>query len=339
MSKRAQINKLKKLLDGMPARLSKAFLAAIEQLKSMVVRGWLLDALRKGDVDEAITALSLDSLAFNAFQEAKRAAYVTSGSMTALAMPKSVTGRVIPVFNMSNRIAEEWLNANAGKALVDAYKQEMVATVRETIARGYAKGHHPNTIARAIIGTPADKGGVLGLTPQQASFVDGMGARLRSGKPGDLRHVLKHLTRRDKRFDHHIKKALETGEMIPESVIQKMLGRYEARLLKLRAENIARTETAMAVMGGKMSQWEMLLAQKGLGPEAVIKTWRHGGGVKDPRPHHQALNNKRVYGLYTPFPVGDQFMLHTHDPAGGPGECVNCTCDTLFSLDHSAGLT
>ena len=93
-------------------------------------------------------------------------------------------------------------------------------------------------------------------------------------------------------------------------------------------------------MGGRQEEWRQALGKLGKPPEAVIKTWRHGGGVKDLRQHHEDMNGVKVRGLNTPFilPTGAR-MQHALDPDGGVAECVNCSCGTDFRIDHSWGLT
>ena len=119
-----------------------------------------------------------------------------------------------------------------------------------------------------------------------------------------------------------------------------MTQRYTDRLIAKRAEDIARTETGMAVMSSRAESWEQAAETLGYDASAVIKRWIHGGGAKDPRPHHVAANGMSVEGLDTPFILENgAVMQYALDPSGGPAECANCTCDTTFRMDHSKGVT
>lgn len=338
-SKSADIQKLRRILAGYPAAQARAFLQAVLALKNAAARRVVIRALIAGDVEQVVAALGLDAASFTAYSEGVRTAFTTGGALAAAQIPAAVTGKVRLAFNMSNPRAAEWLAQNTGKLLVDSYMEEMREAVRQTVNAGFARGDHPNNIARAIIGNASGTGGALGLAPNQARYVASMADRLASTNTTELRKVLK-MVRRDKRFDHHILKAINDGTSIPVAVRNKMLERYEARLLKLRAETVARTETAMAVMGSRQVEWEEVLNRIGARPEDVIKRWRHGGGVNEARPDHEAMNGQTVRGLYTPFVMPDGTrLMHAHDVNGGAKHNANCSCDTLYSLDHSVGLT
>ncbi len=115
---------------------------------------------------------------------------------------------------------------------------------------------------------------------------------------------------------------------------------YSNALLKARADTVANTETANAVMSGRMEQWRELIETKGIDPESVIKTWHHRRGAsKDHRPDHLAMSGKSVRGLFTPFVFPDGAQLqYAHDPDGGAKHVIGCGCDTTFRVDHSVGL-
>jgi hypothetical protein len=113
-----------------------------------------------------------------------------------------------------------------------------------------------------------------------------MRARLASGDPAEMAKVF-GMTRRDKRLDATIRKAIEAGKPVSAADIERMTQRYTDRLIAKRAEDIARTETGMAVMSSRAESWEQAAETLGYDASAVIKTWIHGGGVKDPSPHHQ----------------------------------------------------
>lgn len=73
---------------------------------------------------------------------------------------------------------------------------------------------------------------------------------------------------------------------------------------------------------------------------AVIKSWRHGGGVKEPRWWHVQANNQQVRGFDMPFRLANGASIQfAHDPAAPLSETAGCTCDTTFRLDHTWNLS
>ena len=151
-----------------------------------------------------------------------------------------------------------------------------------------------------------------------------------------MRKVLDGMTLRDKRFDGRILKAIEAGKPVAKADIDKMTRRYSDKLLKRRAEDIARTETAQGVMGSRQESYRQALEKEGLPDEALSKEWLHNGGVKNARDQHLAMNGEKVTGLSTAFVLPDGTrMLHTHDPEGGAKHCTNCRCNTNYEIDFA----
>jgi hypothetical protein len=97
--------------------------------------------------------------------------------------------------------------------------------------------------------------------------------------------------------------------------------------VKTRALRIARTETTYAAsLGSYRAAKDSTLP--------LSKVWTHGGGGKDPRPHHVALTGTTV-GKEAYFLVNGQNMLYAGDPNGGAAEVINCTCNVTYIVDES----
>lgn len=328
-----------KLIAELEPKLQKAFLQAIADLKRGVNWSQLIEALKNGDLDAAVAVLSIEPAVFSSYYEAKVSAYTQGGTLAATTVNGPAGGKVTFRFDVTNPQAEAWIRKNvANKIAEDSEVIKQIA--RRVIQSGYSSGRHPNSIARDLVGRVENgrrKGGILGLTDNLASYRDSMRSRLSSGDQGELMKVLR-MTRRDKRFDSRINAAIN-GRRLTSSEIDQMVSRYEDKLLALRAETVARTETGMAVMAGRKEEWDQALSKLGYPADAVEKTWMAGGGGKDPRPEHQAMGGHTVVGLNTPFVFGNVMMQHALDPAGGAEHCANCTCDTTFRIDHSWGVS
>lgn len=330
----------KALIAELEPKMKSAFLQSIAEAKQDIDWEALINALTARNVDAAIAALNMEPAAFQAYYSAKAAAFEAGGVLAAKTINPPPIGKVAFRFDMSNPQAEAWIKQNVANLIAER-SDEVKAKAREVIYQGYAKGRHPNDIARDLAGRMENgrrKGGAIFLGDQLEGYAASMRRRLESGDASEIAKI-KMMRRRDHTFDNLLDAAI-AGRKLSDSDINRMVARYEDRLLAYRAETIARTETGMAVMSGRRQEWQQAADKLGYDPtDAVIKTWRHGGGVREPRVDHQMMNGVSVTGLNTPFKFGSVEMQHALDPAGGAEHCANCTCDTDYRLDHTAGLT
>lgn len=269
-------------------------------------------------------------------------------------------GDVVFRFDMTNPRAEQRIRTEAAER-VSGYTAEQVETARRVIADGFQKGQGPTTIATDIAGrinplSGRREGGIVGLSAPQAGYVESMRERLQSGDPEEMLKVLGSfdkegkwkpgtgMTLRDRRYDAQIKRAIRdvaAGKPNPLTAdrIDEMTAKYSDRLLARRAEDIARTETAQAVMLSRAEATQQALDKSGLADEAVTKEWMHSGGPFDARETHLAIHGKKVVGMNGVFFLSDgSVMLHSHDPAGGVKNNANCRCNTDFAIDWAFNL-
>lgn len=328
------------LIAKLEPSLRDAFLAAVADMRDGIDVTALRKALEINDLNAAIAALDISPASFNEYILARQAAYGQAGALAASYIPTAETGAVRFSFDMTNPRAERWIREEAGTRIA-GYVQEQIETARQVIVDGYAAGRGPQDIATDIAGridrvTGRRTGGIVGLSDPQAGYVQSMRQRLESGDPEQMRKVLDGMTLRDKRYDARIRKAIEEGKPVAKADIDAMTRRYSDKLLKRRAEDIARTETAQGVMGSRQESYAQALEKEGLPFDAVKKKWQHNGGVKNARDQHLAMNGEQVTGLETPFILPDETaMKHTHDPAGGAKHNTNCRCNTAYEIDFA----
>lgn len=263
-------------------------------------------------------------------------------------------------FDMTNPRAEAAIRTEAASR-VHGYVQEQIDAARKIIGDGFQRGEGPQTIATDVAGrinpvTKRREGGIIGLSDPQVGYVDNMRSRLLSGDPDEMMKVLGSFdkdgkwkpgtgqTLRDRRYDAKIKRAIRdvaAGKANPltRELVDEMTAKYSDRLLKKRAEDVARTETAQGVMAARSEATRQALTKADLDDDAVIKTWRHLGGLHRARDWHLAMNGKSVTGIDAVFFLPDgSLMKHSHDPEGGAKNNVACRCSTDFDIDWAAGL-
>ena len=335
------------LIKQLQPEMQRALLQAWEEIRSGIDWTALKDALARADMTAAIDALNIEPAAFSAYQQAATSAYLQGGNsaVTTVNAPKGST--VTIRFDMTNPRAEAWIAENVGQkivGLVEGAKE----VARATILTGYQAGRHPDRIAldlggRVVAGRR--QGGVIDLDGPRADRLlavsRGMetpeGARdlvvVKDGVP-TVRYKVNPATKA------RILRAYEKGTAVPPADRVMSVQQYRNALVKARTETVALKETASAVMSARKEAWVQALEKLGAPASAVIKTWSHGGGVKEPRWWHIAANNKQVRGLDTPFELANGATIDfAHDPAAPLSETAGCTCNTSFRLDATWNLT
>lgn len=347
MAPRLSLRKrLDALMEGLEPVLRDAFLASFNDIRSNVVLQKVVDALERKDINGAIAAMNIDRAAFAPLERAIEQAFAAGGTVTVAGMPALRDRKGAAVFfrfDVRNPRAERQIKAQAAnlvKQIIDDQRQAL----RRAIEEGYALGQGPRTIALDVVGrinraTGKREGGVIGLTDKQTSYVTKARAQLTAGDGPSLRAYLGR-ERRDKRFDSTVMKAINSGEAIPADTVSKMVRQYESRLLQLRGETVARTETMQAVHASKHEAFSQGLAKTGYSEESVTRTWRSAGDGRV-RHTHATMNGQTVRGLETPFESPSGALLrYPGDTSYGAGaaEIIGCRCDDEIDIDYSEGL-
>jgi hypothetical protein len=335
--------KLAILLRRQGRILEEAFLAAIEDLRQGINWTALIKALERGDLEAAVAALDIDIGAFSGYLQAKTTTYAALGATVMAAIPPpnaSISFR----FNLANPRAEAWLAANSSERVVGLIASE-IQKLRMALLAGYSQGQGSQTLATTIAGrinpvTKKREGGLVGLSDPQVTYVKNMRARLQSGDPVEMQKVLDGMTLRDKRFDAAIKKHIASGTPVPPELLEKMTTRYSARLLKRRAEDIARLELGQAVEAARKEAFLQAATKAGYPVEAISREWVHGGDGVNARPDHVAMHGQVRKGVTEPFVMDDMSpKIHAMDGVGGPKQDGNCRCSTRWIIDYTYGLS
>ncbi len=336
----------KQIIEALAAewepKLQNAFLDAINDIRSRAEIGRIIERLEKSDFDGAIQAVHLDPAAFRSLDTAIAQTFdaggvARTGRLPAIRQPGG--GQVIIRFDARNLRAETWLRDHSSNLIRGIVDDQRVA-IRQALVSGMEQGMNPRSTALDLVGrinraTGRREGGIIGLTSRQHDFVENMRLRLASGDASEMRKVLQ-MARRDKRFDRAILKAINEGRPVPGDMIARMAGRYRDRLLQLRGETIARTET-MAALNESQVEAMRQAVDGGVDPTTIVKVWRSASD-KRVRDTHRAMHNQRV-GLEGKFqsPSG-VFLAYPGDPAAPADEIISCRCWLETDIDFLAGL-
>lgn len=342
---RRQLDRFAKTLE--PATRS-AFLDAVGGIKAGAQMELLSELVREGSVDAIMFALGINPARFSPLAEAVRTTFLRAGLNAAAEVPilrtwqprsmwRPLEGMEVRwSFDVSHPQAERIVREQSSKLVTNIVQGQREA-IRITLTEGLAAGNGPRTTALNIVGRVEGgrrQGGVIGLNGPQAQAV----ANAR-GELSDPNRALNFLNRqrRDKRFDAMIRRSVKSGKPLTPEQINRIIGRYEDSLLKLRGEVIARTETISSMNAAREESYRQAIEAGGLLPENVIGTWQSGGDARTRDTHTQLHGQERQFGEPFESESGARMMYPGDTSLGAPGEeTINCRCMKVFRIDHVA---
>lgn len=212
--------------------------------------------------------------------------------------------------------------------------------IRAVIEGGIEAGRGPRQTALDIVGrvnkaTGKREGGIVGLNAPQAKAWLKAGDELDALDPAYFERKL-----RDKRFDPMVKRAIAEGKPLSKADRERVLNRYQDRLLKHRGDTIARTETIASLNAGRDQGIQQLIDAGNITEDQVAKVWDSTGADGRTRDTHLAMEGQRRR-LGEPFvtPLGARLMHPGDATLGAPGsETINCRCLVRFDLSFYKGL-
>jgi hypothetical protein len=341
MARRSDRDLIEGLLAFQEEAVRSAFMDAIADIVNDVVLKIVVERLERGDIEGALQALQLDSIAFAKLELKLVDAYNSGGMATVGSLPKvrdPQGGRVVFRFGVRNLEAETWLREHSS-ALVTAILDDQRVAIRFALSDGLAGGQNPRSTALNVVGrinrvTGRREGGIIGITSAQERYVANARQELMSGDPAQLRAYLGR-ERRDKRFDRTVLAAIRSGKPLNAETITRIVGRYSDRLLELRGEFLARTETMMALSKGRDDAIRQQIAAGKIRVEDVTKIWRSAGDNRV-RHTHRVLNGKKVPmdGVFQ-SPSGATLRFPC-DPRAPVSEISGCRCFVSYDIDYFA---
>lgn len=305
-------------LDQIRATLDSVTIAEIERLIASRGDSALGDVLALG--------------VFAALMELIRSGYISGGKAEVSSVPGSLGRQELDV-NAAG--AQAWLSEHIA-ALKAQMALDQVDGIMVTVSSGLQAGRSPRQIALDLAGrvskqTGRRTGGSVGLPGNFAQYVADARTQLRSGDPEQLRKYLTR-TRRDKRFDSMVKRALKTGSPVASADADRIAGRYADRLLQTHAQMIARTEALESFSAGRDRVYEQLV-ERGLPREAIVKDWETRRDEKVRNSHAGMQGQTRALG--DPFSTNSGALLRYPGDRGlgaGWDETANCRCQARYTI-------
>lgn len=329
------------LLDKYGPLVKASFLDAIADLRDNIVLKVIVERLEKGDIQGAIEALHLDADAFAKLERAVSDAYNAGGDAAVGDLPKVTEpngNRVVFRFGVRNLAGETDLRQHSAQMVTNIVEDQKIG-IRAALTGGLHAGQNPRATALDVIGrvnrvTGRREGGIIGLTSAQEAYVASARAELASGDPAQLKSYLGR-GRRDKRFDKVVARAAAQGKPLDAETVAKIAGRYSDRLLDLRGEALARTETMTALGKARDDAIRQQIAAGKVDAQDVTKIWRTAGDNRV-RETHRALNGQSVAMEGVFHSPSGAALRFPGDPNAPASEIINCRCFMEYKVDFMA---
>lgn len=192
-------------------------------------------------------------------------------------------------------------------------------------------GNVQREVIREALASALDQG--LGAQEASRLFKESIGLTSHQfGAVQNYRHLLVtqnsdalHRALRDRRFDSTVRTSIATGTPLSSTQIDRMVDRYKSRMIDMRAETIARTESLRSTNMARQAAIGQMQEQTGLEDNRIKRIWNAtmDSRVRDT---HAEMNGQER-GKEEPFvsPAGFELMF-PGDPAAPAAEVINCRC-------------
>ena len=304
------------LLNQLKPKVRQSFIDAVRDIASTARFNDLVRALERGNVDEAMRILNISNEFYKPLENALVDVFMSGGNYAVDSLPQrnpETGAQIIVRFGVQSESAQEWLRRQSSRLIVEITESQRAAA-RHILTDGLSRGDNPRKTAIELVGkfdpsTGRRTGGTIGLTSREAAAVQ------------------------KRRLD-----LINDGKTATQA--DKLAGRYASKLLKLRGERIARTETMAALNAGRMEAMRQAISAGQIRADAVTKIWMSARDART-RDAHRMLDGS-VADLDKPFqsPLTGSFMAYPGDTSyGARGEdVINCRCTFRFKTDYRKGL-
>lgn len=309
----------------------RSFYASIDRIREGAVLTVIEQLLDAGNVDRVIELLQLNPATFSPLEQSIRESYIIGGETGAQQVGRIplTDGTLVARFDVNAVAAQQWLSETSSRLVVEIVEPQR-QMLRTVLTEGLARGDNPRRTALDIIGRVGQngrrQGGFIGLTDQQAGWVSNARAELENL---DANYLTRQL--RDKRFDSAVRKAIESGQPVPQKTIDSAVTNMQNRAQRYRGETIGRTESINALRSG---QWQSVTqaAEASDIQQETIKTWDATGDSKTREDHAFADGQERA--MDEPFNVGGSLLMYPGDPSLGASaaQTIRCRCQALYRV-------
>lgn len=298
-----------------------AILAALERTRDELTLEAITNALRSADPEAGLGALIVESLVSRIETATNEliGVYTAGGVAMAEALAVGYTGSPIEVrFDTLNpRVIEHVRQYRLN--LVTSLTDEARDGVRAILDRGFRQGLHPTIGEPGRRSMASELRDVVGLNERQSQAL----ANFRQGLE---RRELDRALGRDlgQRLAAQTRRLIQQGELIDTGRIDALVDDYRDRLIRRRADTIARTESIRALSEGQHAAIREAVAQGHLQGETLRRYWLLTRDEKTcPICSGIVASNRNGVGAEEPF-------VTSLGPILNPPAHPNCRCSIFY---------
>ena len=329
------------VLDRRIRAMRAAWLASIGAMVAGASVSDLENEIRIGNIDGALEASNFDEAHLSPVALAMAQTFLSGGELASMywpPVPRRPKGPKVKFrFDVLNPRGEATVRSQQ-LAYVREIVTEQRDAMRYVITDGFRQGQNPRATALDIVGridkrTKRRTGGVIGLTEAQTKWSAAAKEELNSGNKTLLKRYLTR-QRRDKRFDGSVINEILGLKKMTQKTKDAAARSYNNRLLKMRGDAGARTETLGAMNAASLESVLQLIETGSVREQDVTKVWDATGDSRTRETHKEADGQDRRVG--DRFQVGDSLMRYPGDPEGSAKERIQCRCWMRFEIDFAA---
>jgi hypothetical protein len=316
------------LLDQYAQIIRVAYVQAVEEAVSSVKLADVEALVVRGDADGI--ARLVTGVPFNKVLDGIRQAYFAGGDLEVTSVPASIRR---PFDNRGDSV-DAWIRQTEQQVMQTIQQNQRDAIGRVTAA-ALLRGQPARKTALQILGTRSKQtgrrsGGVVGLTGQDATWVEAARQQLESGDPVQMKAYLTRKNR-EKTYDKVVTTAIAAAVPVAAGAVAAITAAYSAKLVPARAETEAEPLAQTSVSAGRA---ETLNQVKKANPTATVtKEWRTQRDNKV-RHTHAAMNGQRR-NFDQPFqsPAGSRMMQPgDRSYSADDSEIYGCRCGAVYSV-------
>ncbi len=322
-------NRIAALLAQYDRQIEQAFLEAVRDKANSINLRDLADAIEARDINRALRIAGLTRSDLFPFDTRINAAYVAGGQSVPESAPSFAAS-----FGFDGRAdrAQAWASEHVGglvTGIVEEQRQLLANIIQGQIASGEAPRSAAIRIAGRIQGN-ARQGGIIGLSRAQAGYLENARRELEELSPSYFERKL-----RDRRFDGLVRKAMRDGKPLAKVDVDRISARYSDRMLKHRADTIARTESITAFRAGRREAIEQAIEAGAINPARLRRVWNATLDSRT-REDHSRVHGQAVDGMGEPFvmPDGSRLLYPGDNSLGASADqTINCRCYDEYVVD------
>jgi hypothetical protein len=211
--------------------------------------------------------------------------------------------------------------------LIREVSDDQRQVILDSLKTGVARGLNPVDIAREFRGS-------IGLTSAQQRYVENYRRALeRVHLDAEAQANALGRALRDGRFDRTISGAGRSGKALSQEQIDKMVGRYQERMVMRRAETIARTEALTAAHMGEMAAWQAAIDSGDIRAEEITQSWLSAHDARVRITHRALDGQQRQWGAAFDSISGAKIRF-PGDPLAPAAERINCRCVLIRQISE-----